>query len=208
MKRLILFPIVLLLILCFTLKNGLTDEERTNAVAHLTESREHMMQVLDGLTEEQLNFKATAESWSIAECVEHITIAEHAFENFVKKTVAEGNIPHLKDSVQWKDNDLFAQITNRSQKVKTAEPFEPSGKFGSHEATVKAFNKKRDEHINYVKTTNDDLRNRFNTDLPFGVVDGYQLLLFAAGHCERHVLQMEEIMAHNDFPSEDMGGKE
>ena len=91
-------------------------------------------------------------------------------------------------------------ITDRSNKVKTSEPFEPSGKFGSHEETLQAFLEKRSELIDYVKTTDDDLRNRYNKDLPFGTVDGVQLIMFTAAHTERHVLQMEEVMAHADFP--------
>ena len=89
-------------------------------------------------------------------------------------------------------------ITSRDQKVKTSEAFEPSGKFGSHVETVKAFVDKRGEHIEYLKTTEDDLRNHYGK-LPFGTIDGLQILLFMSGHTERHVAQMEEVMAHTDF---------
>ncbi len=205
MKKAIL-PIIMLTLISFSPKpTQLTEAERALAVKHLTETRDHLTTVVKGLTAEQLNFKATEDSWSIAECVEHIAIAENAFEGFLKKTMAEGNIPALKDSLVFKDEQLMGVLTDRSQKFKTTEPFEPSGKFGSHEETVEAFLKKRNEHIEYIKTTTDDLRNRFNQDLPFGTVDGFQVIIFAAGHSERHILQMEEIMTHENFPS---GGKE
>ena len=200
MKKVIL-PLIVLMLLSFSPSpTQLTEEERALAVKHLTETRDHMLQVLEGLSEEQLNFKPTEESWSIAECVEHLAIAENAFEGFLKKTLAEGNIPSLKDSLVFKDEQLMGALTDRSKKFKTAEPFEPSGKFGSHAETVEAFVAKRNEHIEYIKTTEDDLRNHFNQDLPFGTVDGFQVIIFAAGHAERHILQMEEIMAHADFP--------
>lgn len=202
MKKLVL-PFVILLVFGFNVKPiQLSDAERAMAVKHLSETRDHLLQVLDGLTEEQLNFKPSENEWSIAQCVEHIAISENAFEGFLKKTVAEGANPVLKDSLVFNDEQLMGVLTDRSQRFKTTEPFEPSGKFGSHEETVQAFLKKRNEHIQYVKTTNDDLRNRFNQDLPFGTVDGLQLIIFAAGHSERHVLQMEEVMAHEDFPSQ------
>lgn len=200
MKKMI-FPVIALLLFSFTSEDfGISDAEREKAVTYLTQSKDHMMKVLNGLTKEQLNFKPTAESWSIANCVEHLAIAESTFGGILQKTVAEGDNPAMKDSVQMKDDQLYAIISSRQQKVKTPEPFEPSGKFGSHEETAKAFNEKRDAHIEYIKTTDDDLRNRFNSNLPFGTIDAYQLLVFVAAHTERHVSQMEEVAAHDDFP--------
>ncbi|GMN09726.1 hypothetical protein MTsPCn9_17690 [Croceitalea sp. MTPC9] len=203
MKKLILLVVVILLFSFTTEDYGITEQEREKAIEHLTKTRDHMMEVLDGLTEEQLEFQPAEEAWSIAECVEHLAISENTFSGLIKQTVATGNNPVLKDSVKMSDDQLVTIIIDRSNKVKTSEPFEPSGKFGDHDATVAAFAKKRAEHIEYVKTTQDDLRNRFNSNLPFGTVDAYQLLLFTSGHTERHVLQMEEIMNDNLFPEEE-----
>ena len=200
MKKLIL-PIVALLLFSFSADTfKLTDDDRKMAIKHLTETRDHMSKVLKGLTEEQLNFLPEEDTWSIAQCVEHLAISENAFGGLIQKTVASGANPTLKDSLKFKDNQLMGIITDRTNKVKTREPFEPSGKFGSHKATVKSFIDKRNEHIAYIESTEDDLRNRFSNDLPFGTVDGVQLIIFMAGHTERHVKQMEEVMAHKLFP--------
>jgi len=203
MKKLVLPLLAVLLFGFSTEDSGITEVERKIAIEHLEKSRDHMMNVLDGLSEEQLNFQEKEESWSIAQCVEHIAISEATFNGLIQQTVATGNNPTLKDSVKLSDDKLVQIIIDRSNKVKTSEAFEPSGKFGSHKATVDAFSKKRAEHIEYVKTTEDDLRNRFNSNLPFGTVDAYQLLLFTAGHTERHVLQMEEVMNSQLFPETD-----
>ena len=90
-------------------------------------------------------------------------------------------------------------ITDRSTKVKTSEPFEPTGKFGSFEATLTEFQTKRDNNINYINNTSDDLRNHYN-DFPFGKIDTYQTILFMAAHSKRHTDQIEEILNHPDFP--------
>ncbi len=42
------------------------------------------------------------------------------------------------------------------------------------------------------------LRNHYAKS-PVGTIDGLQILLFMSGHTERHVKQMEEVMAHEDF---------
>ncbi len=200
MKKLIL-PLVTLMLLSFSTNTSkLTEEERQMVNKHLTETRDHMLSVLDGLSDEQLNFKPDDVTWSIAEVVEHLAIIENTFGGMVHKTVADGPNPALKDSLVFTDEQIMPAITDRSNKVKTSKPFEPSGKYGSYEATLQAFLEKRSELIEYVKTTDDDLRNRYNNDLPFGAVDGVQLIVFTAAHTERHVLQMEEVMAHSDFP--------
>lgn len=201
MKKIIL-PIVVLAIVSFTaLDAGLTDAERKMAAEHLTQTHDRLTTTIDKLSEAQLNFKATPESWSVAECVEHLTISENMFNGMLKGALQNPANPAMRDSVTMPDEQLLGFITSRDKKVKTPEPFEPSGKFGSHAETVAAFVSKRKEHIEFVNTTEDDLRNHYGK-LPFATIDGLQIILFMSGHTERHVKQMEEVMAHADFPKE------
>ena len=206
MKKTIL-PIVALLLLGFSADSPkLSDDDREMLLEELTETRDHVVKVVDGLTDEQLNFKPDENSWSIAECVEHIALVETMFIDQIKKTVDAGPNPALKDSLVFNDAELMKVITDRSNKVKTGKPFEPSGKYGSFEETLQAFLDQRNKLIAYVETTDDDLRDRYNKDLPFGVVDGVQFILFGSSHVERHVLQMKEVMDNEDFPWEDEDG--
>nr|WP_321415705.1 DinB family protein [uncultured Allomuricauda sp.] len=200
MKKLI-FPLTILLFFGFSKNTGTNpfNEDRDWIMKHLTETQEHMKQVLDGLSEEQLDYKPDPTSWSIAENVEHLALTEKMFVQMLHKSIADGPKPELKDSLVFQDDQIMPMISDRSQKVKTAKPFEPSGQFGSIEETLDALLATRKELMDYVKTTNDDLRNRY-ASLPFGTVDSAQLIVFIAGHMERHVLQMEEVMEAEDFP--------
>lgn len=201
MKKIIL-PLVALMIVGFGLStSGLSDEERKMAAAHLMETSDRLTNTVQGLSDAQLNFKASPESWSIAECVEHLTISENMFNGMLQGALKEPANPAMRDSVTMSDEKLIGFISVRDTKVKTPEPFEPSGKFGTHEETLIAFMTKRKEHIAYVNTTTDDLRNHYGK-LPFATIDGLQIILFMSGHTERHVKQMEEVMAHENFPSE------
>tara|TARA_R110002012_G_scaffold64021_7_gene168430 strand:+ start:9676 stop:10281 length:606 start_codon:yes stop_codon:yes gene_type:complete len=199
MKKVIL-PVVLLAVMAFgVVKSTLTDAEREFAVKELTKSHDHFLNTLEGLNEAQLNYKVTDDSWSIAECAEHIAISENMIFGMLQGTLANVPDPSKRAEVKVSDEGLIAMIEDRSNKVKTSEPFEPSGKYGSFEETVEEFKTKRKEHIEYVKSTQDDLRNRYQ-QLPFGTVDAYQILLFMSGHTERHIKQMEEVMDDEDFP--------
>lgn len=195
-----MLPVVLLAIVGFgMISTGLTDAERETTIKELTKTQELLTNTVQGLSEAQLNFKATAESWSVAECIEHLAISESMLGGMLQGALQTPANSALRDSVQLSDKKLMGIITSRDNKVKTGEAFEPSGKFGSHKETVKEFVTKREAHIEYLKTTKDDLRNHYGK-LPFGTIDGVQIILFMSGHTQRHVAQMEEVMAHADFP--------
>ena len=177
----------------------LTEEERANALEELNKSKKQLLSTLDGLSEDQLSFKPEPGSWSVAEIVEHLAISENTFNQMIKGVLETPADPSRRTEVQMKDDELLAIIRDRSNKVKTSEPFEPSGKFGSFEETLESLLTKRDKHIEYMRTTEDDLRNHYGK-LPFGTVDAYQMILFMSGHMDRHIAQMEEVINHEDFP--------
>jgi hypothetical protein len=177
----------------------LSKAERKFAVKLLRQTKEDLLKQTKGLSPVQLNFKPDAETWSIAECVEHIAISENNFNTFVQAALKEPADPQKRKEVKMTDEAVVKMITDRSYKVKTSEPFVPSGKFGSFEATLTEFATKRDNNIRYIQGTGDDLRNHFN-DFPFGKIDTYQTILFMAGHSRRHIEQIKELMTHRNFP--------
>jgi hypothetical protein len=182
-----------------SLAPALTDAEREYASKLLQETKDDILKKVKGLTPEQLNFKADPNSWSVAECVEHIAISENNIFGFAQSALQQPADPSLRKDVKMKDEEIIAMITDRTHKVKTQEAFEPSNKFGSFEATLNEFKSKRDANIKYIKSTSDDLRNHYN-DFPFGKVDTYQTVLFMAAHSRRHTEQIKEVMNNPAFP--------
>jgi uncharacterized damage-inducible protein DinB len=165
----------------------LTSEERAKAKDHLTASKEAVLKSVIGLSEAQLKFKPTPESWSIAECVEHIAISEDNIMGLVQKTLKDAPDPAKKALIK-SDDDAIKWITDRSMKVKTSENFIS----------------KRDASVKFIETTTEDLRGHFFT-FPaevLGTMDAYQIVLFMSGHTKRHTLQIEEIKSHPDFPKQ------
>ena len=201
MKK-ILLPIIALFLFGFSLTSTkLTDQERVLGALELIKTQAYMTETLNGLSEDQLNFKSSPESWSIAECIEHLAISENAFDQMLQESLKKPADPSKRGDVKMTDKELMTMIRNRDTKVKTSEPFEPSGKFGSYEESLKAFLSKRKDHIVYMETTEDDLRNHYG-QMPFGAIDAFQILMFMSGHTERHVKQMEEVKADKNFPME------
>ena len=201
MKKLFASLIALILFGFGVAGEKLTDEERTKVVTKLTETHEYLLKTIEGLSEDQLNYKSSPESWSIANCLEHITISENAFADMLKGTLEAVPDEAMKAAATMTDEEIYGMISSREKKVTTSEAFEPSGKFGTTEETLANFTAKRAEHIEFMKTSEADFRNHFK-EMPFGTLDAYQVVLFMAGHTERHVKQMEEVKADENFPTE------
>ena len=199
MKKIILFLAVITLFNFKTADTELTQDERTIAIDQLTKSQDHMMKTMKGLSPVQLNYKSSPTSWSVAECAEHLAISEGLIWGMVEGALKQPADPSKRSEVKMSDEAVVKMITDRTSKIKTQEMFEPKNKFGSLDGSLKEFKEKRQKHIEYVKATQDDLRNRY-AQLPFGAIDAYQAILFLAGHSERHTKQMEEVMASAGFP--------
>lgn len=199
MKKTILF-FAAMLFAVVSVSAQMTDEERKFAVKHLTDTQKDMMKVIKGLSDEQLNYKPDADSWSIAECVKHIALSEqNIWAGFVSAGLAQDPDPSKRSEVAMSDDQLMGIIESRAQKVKTQAPFEPEAKPEPLKDVLKEFKALRGEHIKFAKKSTDDLRNRYG-QLPFGTIDVYQAIIFMSGHTKRHTDQMREVMASAGFP--------
>ncbi len=197
--RKILIPFLVLFIQCSTTsKNELTKEERDFAINELNSSRDNLLSAIEGLNEAQLNYKDSETSWSIVQCAEHITIFENQVFEILEESLELPANPERREGVEYTDKELMARIIDRTDKTKTQEDLEPSGKYGNHDSTVKEFIEKREKHINYIKTTKDDLRNHFAN---FGSIDAYQVILYMSSHTNRHIQQIKEIKNNANSPN-------
>ena len=199
MKRLFSLVSLLVVFSFTTTDNELTKKERDDAIKHCKETQTNLETELKGLSEKQLNWKSDDSVWSIAECVEHIALSEKNLFDWAMSTLKDPADPAKRSELKMDDEAVKKLITDRSFKVKTREGFIPSGQFGDAWKTFEVFKERRVNLINYIKDTKDDLRNHF-AELPFGLIDTYQLLLFLSAHTYRHTLQIIEVKSIPGFP--------
>lgn len=199
MRYLLLTASIFLLAAFVEAPSGLTKEERESAIKHFTETGQALADEISGLTENQLNWKPSDSVWSVANNVEHLTISEKKIFDWAMSTVRTPADPSKRSQVKNTDEQMKSILTDRSFRVKTQEAFQPSGQFGSASAAMDEFKKRRASNMEYIRTTEDDLRNHY-AETPFGLADSYQVLLFIAGHSMRHTLQIRELKGHADFP--------
>src|SRR5690348_5021235 len=89
MKKLLFFVAMLTLVSFKTADTTISAEERKFAIDELTRTKKNLLKSIKGLSKEQLNFKSSPTSWSVAECTEHLAISENnlwaAFEGTLKQ---------------------------------------------------------------------------------------------------------------------------
>lgn len=168
---------------------------------YLEETRENLENSVKNLSEEQMKFKPGPDRWSIAECVEHIIIVENALNTTLQEKLMGPEDEDVEIQTSMEDDEMLNMINDRSSKIKTSSNFEPTGSFSSADEAIEAFEDQREEIVDALKDSDADLRN-YLFEMPFGKMDGYQLVLFMAGHTARHTQQIEEVKTSPGFPED------
>jgi|SRR5579863_5212331 hypothetical protein len=181
-------------------ENGaMNPAERAFLIEQLEKSKKDFLSSIDGLTAAQWKFKPSPEVWSVAECAEHIILAEDFLNGFAMSTLKSPAVERPATSTAEQDQKLVAMIGDRSHKAKAPEPIVPSGKFATPTDAAAEFTARRDKNLEYARTTTDELRVH-SAKGPLGTMDSYQILLLLATHTGRHTAQIREVQANPDYP--------
>jgi len=200
--KVIVRPLLFVLLLALAAPaQELSQEDLEKGVKHLTGTRDAIVEATRNFSAAQWNFKPAPERWSVAECLEHITVTEE----FLFKMVSDEMEKPPADSPdtateRMTDDKVLTFVTDRSQRFQAPEPVRPTGRWATPQETLKEFLTLRARTLDFLKKTA-GLRAHIS-DTPLGRMDAYQRLLFLSGHSERHFKQMKEVMAEPNFPKE------
>jgi hypothetical protein len=200
MKKM-LFIAVALTTLAFTIAtNGLSEKERKDAIQLLQSTEKDLLQEVKGLSEAQLKYKPAADRWSVEECVKHIATTEQMLWQMTEGGIKQPANPEKRSEIKMTDEQVVKMIEDRSTKRQTSDPLKPeNSSYKSMTEALTSFQNARTKLTDYVKSTDDDLRNHVIT-LQFGLLDSYQMILFIAAHTNRHTQQLREVKADAGFP--------
>lgn len=176
----------------------LSQAEKDKALQYLESTKKDVLDATKDLSSAQWNFKPAPDRWSIAECMEHIAIAE----DFICDNIANGVMkapPAPGRDVVAIDAAIIENVPARKTKVQAPEPIKPSNQFGSPEGSIKHFVESRAKTEEFLKDT-PGLRHHV-ADSPMGTKwDGYEFILLIAAHSERHTNQIKEVKADPSYP--------
>ena len=199
MKKIVL-AVVYFFFVHATLAQTLSPDERHFVVDLLEANAKKFLADIEQVSDEQWKFKPASNVWSVAEVAEHITLSEGLLYSIVQKTLLAPADDAKAKTLNGNETQLLVSVMDRSVKAQAPEVIKPTGRFATKKELIEAFKMARDQTINYVKTTQDPLKNHVARHPAFGDLTTYQWLVFIAGHANRHVAQLEEVKTSINFP--------
>jgi hypothetical protein len=178
---------------------AITPEERKRLTQYLAETRERLLRTTRGLTPEQLDYKPAPDRWSVAENLEHLTIAERMIFPRVEESLQGSFDPAKKSVWQGRDDELIQAVVTREPRYNAPDFVQPKGQW-RHEELFRQLETVRRRTSDFAAGTNAGLRRHYFPHPVFGDLDCYQWLLIMGSHFERHRAQIEEVMADARFP--------
>ncbi len=187
---------------------GLTSLEIEQANRYLQQTRDGVIGAIKGLSEAQWRFKPAPDRWSIAETAEHVAFVQERVLGILRDQLLMG--PKGNGDRKLKlhiDAIVINQFPNRLAKFPAPEFLHPKGDCSLPEVhdRVAANTLSFSECLESMPY----LRDHVLESPPLKAVskgehvfmDGYQWLLAAAAHAERHTKQILEVKADSRFPA-------
>lgn len=179
----------------------ITVEERAKAIKWMKDSHAETLAALEGLSDEQLKFKAAPDKWSVLEVAEHIMMAEGLLFSAMEQALAAKPNPEWEAKTKGKTEFLENVMVGRKGKAQAPETIVPSGKLSAKDVIAK-LKDARAKTIKFTEETQLPLKaHTYDHPFPvFNTLNAYQWLVYIPLHNFRHNKQIEEVKANPNFP--------
>jgi len=164
--------------------------------------------VVDGLTDAQLNWKPSPDQWSIAQCLEHLTAASNGFNSYFVEALARGrqrfgaaSPPAYQPSFmgRW----LIKHVEPESpRKLRAPRIFKPST--SNVQNALDNFLAQQKTFLKFVGETNGIDYNRTRLRSPVTPLVRYSLAdayVITVSHEQRHLEQARRVRETPGFPA-------
>lgn len=184
------------------------SERVEQVTSELKKSADDAKATFGSLSAEQLNWKPSTQSWSVAQCFDHL-ITTHSLYFPLFERLAEGSV----SSSFWEKNSPLSGFFGRflikgldpknQKKMKTTSKAFPSsseiggdiiGRFAEHQNSII-------EHLRALSADVDPVRTIITSPLlgfvTYSLDDAFTILVV---HCQRHFNQAKRVTENEGFP--------
>ncbi len=167
------------------------------------DAREEFRKLVEGLNDEQFNWRPAENAWSMAECIDHLvmigTIMGRNIDEALKKAEARGlksEGPFKYGAIgNWFVRAVSGSDEGRKRKFKAPATYTPSSNHSISRLDA-AFNEVQDGFVERVERSNGVDLARVKMPSPVSRLIRLSLgqwLALLAGHQERHLLQAKDV---------------
>jgi hypothetical protein len=168
----------------------------------LCQARESLVQEVRGLSEGQLAFRPSAESWSIAEILDHLFLAEQSIGRVLSKILQQaagrgliGSPGSMALPALQLDLDAYNQAAVAPESVRPLP-----GR--SLEPLLAALAESRDRLMQVARRADGQTVGTLTLrHFQLGDLNFYQWLALEGAHEEKHLQQIRRLRARPDFPA-------
>ena len=164
--------------------------------------------LLAGLTEAQFNWRPTPGHWSIAECLDHLTVTNREFVEGIKKAISDARSKGLTGRGPFRHGwigNMFVRSLEPPVKMKFKAPkiFKPRPD-QSLEATTRDFFSTQDELLRLIEESNGINLARAKVASPvtrlmkLSLGQAFGLIIT---HDRRHLWQARQVKGNQAFPA-------
>jgi hypothetical protein len=160
------------------------------------------------LTPAQLNWKPGEDRWSVAQCLEHLIVANKGYFSTLESIVKGERKPSLIERIPvlpklWGKLVVKSQNPSNTRKYKAPKSFQPS-QSNLRETIVNDFVDQQHRVMDFMKASRAlDLEAIVITSpavsfVTYSLMDAYRLIVV---HEKRHILQAKRVKEEANFPA-------
>ena len=159
------------------------------------------------LTTQQLNWKPSADQWSVAQCFDHLVTANEAFFQIFEKVLSGEKENTFWESLPWLPAFwgkmvIKAVAPESTRRLKAPKIFQPSSS-SVDGAIIRRFIDQQDRVIRYIRATEDLDLEKIKISSPvtnlitYSLMDAYRIIIT---YEKRHFLQAMRVSEMDGFP--------
>jgi hypothetical protein len=161
-----------------------------------------------GLTDAQLNWKPAPNSWSIAQCLEHLTMATEKFGPYFTNAIAQGRGKRpVAGAVRYRPTMLGGWLIKQllptaTRKVPAPKIFKPES--SSIDGALERFQQQQETFLSFVNGARGIDYNKTRLRSPVTPFMRYSLadaFVITVVHGQRHLAQARRVMETPGFPN-------
>jgi hypothetical protein len=183
---------------------GLSDADLSQARLYIEQTRDGLLGSVRMLNPAQWEFSPGPERWSIAQIVAHVIAVQERVIAMIQQNLAAAQPPPSEQDREIVDSIVINQIPNRLRKFPS--PIPSASQINKPEAVRRYA--ENCAALTEMLTATPGLRKHVLDSPPlkaiskgaYSLMDGYQWILAAAAHAERHTKQILEVVADGAFP--------
>lgn len=181
-------------------KNSVSQQERKYAVNSLKESKTVLLEEVKELSPKQINYKSAASQMSVKHCLIQMATTEKKLWETINNAMEQPANPERRADIKLTDAQLIEMTENGAISALSTNTFKQADNpIKTTEEATTNFKSMRNDHIKYMKSSTEDLRNHVVLT-PAGWLDCYQFILLMSASTRHCAKLIEDVKSDAGFP--------